>query len=532
MLEINAVTKHFGSHTALDKVSLAVAAGEIHGLVGLNGSGKTTLLNILFGSPAISASGGFQGSLLLDGVPLNPTRPNQAMAAGVGMIHQEFALLDSMSVAENVFIGREPMLGFSRNLFGHRLRSGLGLVDRGAMRQGAIKALTRLGLNLDPDLKPPSLSVNLRQFVEIARETTKDGLKLLLLDEPTAVLNHADAAILLDVVRRIASTGTAVLFVSHRLEEVTSVCRRITVLRDGRVSGRFEHGTAPATLALAMVGGEVVKTRRHPVIDPDNVGNIMLSLREFSVDLPGEILHGVNLDVRRGEILGLAGFSGHGKMALAPGVMGLCPSQGSVHLKGGPVLKPHPVTMIGHGLYYMPEDRRAMGLLLDHSVMENMVLPAAWSTGRFLYPLPLRCLRPLHVSRGETYAKERVREFQIKCRSVRQRVDELSGGNQQKVVMAQALAVRPDLLFVSEPTRGVDIQAKERILELLIGINQTHGTTIVMASSELEELRRVCDRIAVVHGGRIESILPPERCERDFALAFSGELEEQEATPA
>ncbi len=519
MLELKNITKDFGRGTtrsrALDKVSLVVAKGEIHGLLGLNGSGKSTLLNILFGNPCIRIDGGYTGEVRLDGCCINPQNPSQAAAAGIGMIHQEFALFDTMSVAANITLTHEPVFSFSSNLFGR----DLALVHNTRARVRARQVLGRLGLELDVDVLPSRLSVGMRQFVEVAREIGKSDLQLLLLDEPTAVLNEADAARLLDAVREFAASGGAVLYVSHRLEEVASLCDRMTVLRDGKVAGRFQQGCSIYDLARSMTGGDVKKVSRKRTM-PDT--ETALRFGNFCVSMPGEMLSGVDLDIRKGEVLGLAGLSGQGKLALAPGAMGLLPSTGTFQVHGEELQDRNSSQMIRRRVYYMPDDRRLMGLLLEHSVLENMVLPAAWNTGRFLRRFPVPGLRMLHRRECESWVAEKVDALQIKCTSMHQKTGQLSGGNQQKVVIAQSLAADPDILFVSEPTRGVDLQAKERILEILLQINEQRGATIVMASSELEELQRVCDRVAVIHGGKVSAVLPPDADDEEFALAFSG----------
>ena len=500
---------------ALDHVSLTVGQGEVHGLLGLNGSGKSTLLNILFGNPCIRIDGGYTGEVRLGGKTINPQTPSQAAAAGIGMIHQEFALFDTMSVAANITLTREPVFSFSSNLLGR----DFALVHSARTRTKAQQVLARLGLDLDVDILPSKLSVGMRQFVEVAREIGKSDLRLLLLDEPTAVLNEPDAAKLLDAVREFAAAGGAVLYVSHRLEEITALCDRMTVLRDGSIAGRFQRGCSIFDLARSMTGGDVVKVRKkRSVLQNDPA----LRFRNFCVSMPGEMLSGVDLDVHKGEVLGLAGLSGQGKLALAPGAMGLLPSAGTIQIHGETLHSRNSSQMIRRRVYYMPDDRRLMGLLLEHSVLENMVLPAAWNTGRFLRRFPLPGLRMLHRKACESWVRDKLDTLQIKCTSMHQKAGQLSGGNQQKVVIAQSLAAEPDILFVSEPTRGVDLQAKERILEILLQINEQRGATIVMASSELDELQRVCDRVAVIHGGKVSAILPPDADDQDFALAFSG----------
>ena len=380
--------------------------------------------------------------------------------------------------------------------------------------------LETLGVGLDPGVPVADLSVAMQQFVEIAREIEREDLRLLLLDEPTAALNAQDIEKLMGVLRVLAARGTPIIYVSHRLEEIMDLCHSITVLRDGEVVGSYQKGAFDLeTIAEDMIGRSLVKASKPATTRP---GEPVIKLEGFSVAMPGEHRGAIDLEIRKGEILGLAGLSGQGRSALGYGIMGLYPSQGRVEIRGEavPVLKPS--AMIDRGVFLLPEDRRFHGLLLDHSVADNIVFTARQRRNGFLHAFPIAALRLADRRATRRYAKECVTRFDIACRSVSQRVRELSGGNQQKVCLARALALAPEILFVSEPTRGVDIAAKELILDLLIQTNRVQGTTLVLASSELEELQRVCDRIAVLYEGSVVAILAPDAQERDFALAFAG----------
>ena len=349
------------------------------------------------------------------------------------------------------------------------------------------------------------LSSSLKPFVEIAREIDRHALRLLLLDEPTAALSGTDAKRLLEILRDIAGGGVAVVYVSHRLEEITAVADRVTVLSDGRVAGRFRRPEYdPGTIAECMTGRSILKVRKP---EQQNDRRVLLRIEDLHVKLPGEILSGANLDILRGEILGIAGLSGHGKLAFGPGIMGIVPTSGRVFLEGTLLEERTPANMLARGICCLPDDRNHAGLLLDHSIEENIVFTALHSRGNFLRTPRLSGLSLLDGDSARTYAERCVERFRIKCRSVRQKVRELSGGNRQKVCLARILAVNPEILLVAEPTRGVDIEAREILLRMFLDLNRQSGTTILIASSDLDELKRVCDRIAVVCRGRVSDIL-------------------------
>lgn len=516
MLTVRGLTKRFGCTDALRSVDIHVDPGEIHGVMGLNGSGKTTLLNILFGSTVIAATGGYEGEVLLDRTPLDLSTPATAMSRGIGMVHQEFALIPSMTVAENITLGRERIFGPTAVM-----GRDLALMNPSANRHKAAGVLARLGVDLDPSVRVVDLTVNMRQFVEISREIDRRDLRVLLLDEPTSALSHREAQTLFAVLRDLAARGVSLVFVSHRLEEITSICHAVTVLRDGEVAGRFRGpGYDVDTLAECMIGHGVTKTQRR---GGSLNGAEALRLEGFSVDMPGERLDRVDLSVASGEILGLAGLSGHGRPAFGYGLMGMYPTGGRVIVGGKHVASLSAKAMISRGLFFLPEDRRAAGLLADHSVMENIVFAAMQCRGMFLRASPLRSLALVDRARARRFAEECVERFGIRCTGVHQKVSELSGGNQQKVCIARALAMNPAILVVSEPTRGVDIAAKETILQIFLDLQRDAGTTLVISSSELDELMRLCDRIAVIHQGMIFDVLDPAASETQFALAFSGE---------
>lgn len=519
MLTLKGITKYFGPHPALCDVDLDIGSGEIHGLVGLNGSGKSTLLHLLFGSRLIHETGGYRGSCLFAGKPVRFTSPTQAIAAGIGMVHQEFALIAEMTVAANIMLGREKGYAFTDQV----LPRDLSLLSPGRNAREAQFALQRLGLEVDPRERTGALSVSIRQFIEIAREISRDTLKLLLLDEPTAVLNSTDAGKFLLTLRNLADQGTAILFVSHRLPEIFALCDRFTILRDGRTigGGDVRATTVEATTRL-MSRGSVSKAGRTR---PRPSGQPIMKSRDFHVDMAGERLHGLDLDLHRGEILGLISLSGHGKLAFGAGASGQLPFTGSLYLDDERLAPASSAAMLAKGIFFLSEDRNRLGLLPNHSVMDNIAFAALHHHKRFVHPRLPGWLQLPDRRAIRHHAERFIEDFDIRCAGPGQMVGELSGGNQQKVRIAHALTLSPRLLLVNEPTRGIDLAAKERILELFLAINEQAGTTIVIASSELEELRRVCDRIAILYRGRLQVILKPTADELVFTRAISGDLE-------
>jgi len=476
-------------------------------------------MNILFGMPVIHETGGYEGDVLLGGEPAHFESPAEAMAAGIGMVHQEFMLLPGFRVAENIKLNREPA---RRTVLSPVFGPGLDAIDVPRMRQDARRALDRVGLGIDEWLPVEGLPVGHMQFVEIAREVDKEQLRLLIFDEPTAVLTETEAERLLEAMRAFAARGVAVLFITHRLDEVLAVADRITVLRDGEIVGQPDpKSTTVARIAELMVGRPASGSVRRRSFDA--TAEAALVIEKLSVDMPGEPVRDVSLTVRRGEILGIGGLAGQGKIGIANGIMGLYRASGRVLLSGEPFALNEPRGALERGLAFVSEDRRGVGLLGEESVELNMALSALEAQGRFLRPFPIPALRLLDQRALRHHALEMIRHLDVRTQGPTQEVRRLSGGNQQKVCLARAMTLEPRLLFVSEPTRGIDVGAKERVLEILAALNREQGVTLVVTSSELAELRSLCDRIAIVYGGRIETILPPDAPDATFGLAMAGE---------
>ncbi len=518
VLEMKNITKRYGENTVLEDVSLSVRPGEIHALLGENGAGKSTLMNVLFGMPVIHTTGGFEGSVSIDGEKVNIASPNEAMLKGIGMVHQEFMLLPGFTITENIKLNRE----ISRpNLVSRVLGKNLETLDMPAMARDARKALDKVGMSIEEYTLVKGLPVGYMQFVEIAREIDKTGIKLLVFDEPTAVLTESEAQQLIQVMKQIAQSGIAIIFITHRLEEVMAASNAITILRDGKLAAtRNTQETTMVEMAELMIGrkgqGMVsAPPRTQPLSD-----KLVLEIDHLAVDMPGEEVKDVSFGVREGEIFGIGGLAGQGKVGIPNGIMGLYPAQGQVNFMGQPFTLNNAGAALRSGMAMVSEDRRGVGLLLDQSIEDNIVFSAMQIYGQFLYKIG-----PFTNKNGRACRKvadEMIQELDIRCTSASQPAGTLSGGNQQKVCIARALVLNPKFLFVAEPTRGIDIGAKKLVLETLVRLNREKGMTVVMVSSELQELCSICDRVAIVSEGAVVDVLAPDSSEADFGLAMSG----------
>ena len=517
LLNIINVSKEYNGNQVLKDVSFSVMKGEIHALVGENGAGKSTLMNILFGMPVIHSTGGFRGSIEIEGKKSFIKSPIEAMNAGIGMVHQEFMLIPGYSITENIKINREITCD---NIISRILSRQLQTLDRVKMAKDARRALDSLDIGIEEYVKVEGLPVGYKQFIEIAREIDKEGLKILVFDEPTAVLTETEAANLLRGVQRLAAKGIGIVFISHRLDEIMDVADKVTILRDGAlVATRDKRDTNPHEIAQLMVG-RAVSIRRVETADQRKFVSNVLSLKDFHVEMPGEQVKSVDLEVKEGEILGIGGLAGHGKLGIANGIMGIYPSAGEVVFDGKPLQPNNTRNAIRAGLAFVSEDRKGVGLLLDESIEMNIVFTVMQMNNSFTYDLGFAKIR--NVAAIRKHAKKMIEDLDVRCTSSLQAAGSLSGGNQQKVCLARALTQNPRLLLVSEPTRGIDIGAKKLILDLLLELNSKHNMTIIMTSSELAELRSICDRVVIVCEGRIEGILSPEASDVDFGLMMSG----------
>ena len=520
LLKMDNISKEYFGNKVLKGVQLHIAPGEIHALMGENGAGKSTLMNILFGMPVIHNTGGFEGTIEFEGQQVTIDNPQKAMELGIGMVHQEFMLIPGFTVTENIKLGREittPTI--ASGVFGKSLEQ----LDKTTMAKDSRKALDTIGLDIDEQQMVGGMPVGYMQFVEIAREIDKSDMKLLIFDEPTAVLTESEAERLLETMKDLSNKGIAIVFITHRIDEVIQITNSMTVLRDGHFVEHLQtKDTTAAKIAELMVGRKVEKLVDD--VDEDsrsiNDEDILLQLKDFHVEMPGERVCGVDLELRRGEILGIGGLAGQGKVGIPNGILGLYPTAGTVEFEGEVI----DTTKLGEALKkriaFVSEDRRGVGLLLEESIQNNITFTAMQIENKFLKnygPIKL-----FDKKAARAHANNMIEQLDIRCTGPDQYAGRLSGGNQQKVCLARALTMEPKLLVVSEPTRGIDIGAKKLVLELLAKMNREQGMTIIMVSSELNELRSLCDRIAIVSDGKLTGIFAPDASDAEYGMAMSG----------
>ncbi len=469
VLAAEQLSRRFPGVLALDAVNFEILPGEVHALVGENGAGKSTLISILAGVLQPSA-----GQVFVDGRPVTFADPLSSQRAGISVIFQEFNLLPHLSVAENVFVTREPRRG--------------PIIDWETMNRNTGQILRTLNLDIDPTIPVSDLAVSQQQLVEIARALSVKA-RVIIMDEPTAALNEREVVRLLEIVRSLAASGVSVIYVSHRLAEVFSVADRITVFRDGRhIQTTRRTDTTEQQVVAAMVGRELVHLKR-PSRTPSD---IMLETKDLVVD--GGLVRNVSFSLRRGEVLALAGLMGSGCSELMEGLFGLRKvTSGTVSLAGKPLRVQNPRAAIRTGIGLVPEDRKTAGLLPDLSVIQNLTIGAL---PRLLPSVP--GILDLASERRATLDYQR--QLNIRFSRPEQRISGLSGGNQQKVILARALAERCRVLLLAEPTRGVDVGAKAEIYTLIDQL-VARGIAIILQTSELPELIRLADRCIVFVAG-------------------------------
>ena len=521
LLEMRNIRKDFFGNHVLTDINLTLREGEVIGLVGENGAGKSTLMKILFGMDVIRETGGYKGEILLNGQKAVFNSPFNALEAGIGMVHQEFSLIPGFTATENILLNREPQKkSVISQVFGERLNP----LDRKEMDRKAEAAIQKMGVQIDGGMRIQDMPVGHKQFTEIARELSKDQLKVLILDEPTAVLTEKEAEALLSSIRGMASRGIAVIFITHRLQEILDVCDRVVVMRDGTVVNDVAaRETSIPEITRWMVGRSVDNVQAETGRNSENAP-VALSIRKLWVDMPGETVRNVNLDVREGEILGIGGLAGQGKLGIPNGIMGLYDAGGEVTLRGEKIPLNKPRACLDASMAFVSEDRRGVGLLLDETLEWNIAFPAMQIQNKFLKNYLGGLVKWRDEKAIHDITQRYIDELAIKCTSSKQKAKELSGGNQQKICLAKAFALEPGFLFVSEPTRGIDVGAKALVLEALKKFNRENGVTIVMISSELEELRLICDRIAIISGGRVAGILPAAESAEQFGLLMVSQV--------
>ena len=489
LLRATGITKSYAGVQALRSASLELRAGEVHALIGENGAGKSTLIKIITGAVAPD-----DGELWIDGRTVTHNSPRVAKELGVAAIYQQPALFPELTVGENIALGVE--------------QSGMaGRVDWRGRRRRAAELLAQVGARIDPDLDAGALTMPQQQLVEIARALGADA-KVLILDEPTASLSEEDTRNLFNVIRSLRERGVGMIYISHRLEELPVIADRVTVLRDGRtIDTRPMSEVDRRQLIQMMVGRElsaVFPKREVPL------GEVVLELRELGCT--GSGIHGVNLSVRAGEIVGLAGLVGAGRTELARAVFGVTPAdEGEILLRGEPVRIGSPAEAIRRGIAYLPEDRRRHGVILDMQIGANITLASLDRLSRF---------GTLDLKREKEVAGDYARRLGVKTPAIYVPVATLSGGNQQKVALSRWLLTRPSVLILDEPTQGIDVGAKSEIHALMTDL-AAEGVAVLMISSELPEILGMSDRVAVMYGGTIVETLDRAEATQPKILALA-----------
>ena len=496
-LHLRGITKSFGTLLANDGIDLDILPGRIHCLLGENGAGKTTLMNVLYGLlPADS------GSIYIDGVEQNFRNSRNAIDAGIGMVHQHFMLVEVFTVAENIVLGREP--------------GKAGLLSIKAARENVRELSRRYRLNVDPDAIIEDLPVGVRQRVEILKALANDA-KYLIFDEPTAVLTPQETDELMDIMKALRDEGHAIVFITHKLHEVRHIADDITVVRRGKVVGQAMPGTSEVQLAEMMVGRSVSLTVERAVATP---GEVALSVDDLRVaDATGAVVvNGVSLNVRCGEIVCVAGVQGNGQTELVESLLGRMPViSGTIKLSGVDVTRANPRRTIDAGVGYVPEDRQRDGLISSMTIAENLVMDQLDGFAKFAF---------LDLKSIDTHAKAVVDEFDIRTPDVSLAASSLSGGNQQKAVLARELSRSLKVLVASQPTRGVDVGAIEFLHKRIVA-ERDKGTAVLIVSTELDEVEDLSDRTVVMFRGHVVGEVPPGTSREVIGLMMAGMDAEQ-----
>jgi ABC-type uncharacterized transport system ATPase subunit len=493
-LELRGITKRYGPLVANDGISLSVAPGQVHALLGENGAGKTTLMNVLYGLTQPD-----EGEILIDGKPVKFGSPRDAIAAGIGMVHQHFMLVPVFTVAENVTLGIEET-------------GPGGILDRRKTRRDVADLSHRYGLDVNPDAMVEELPVGLQQRVEIVKALVRQA-NVLILDEPTAVLTPAETEELFRIVRQLQAGGTSIIFISHKLKEVQAIADTITVLRRGTVVGQR---TPPATeddLASLMVGRDV---QLRVSKEPAQPGEVVFDVDGLTVaGEQGLAVNGLSFQVRSGEILGIAGVQGNGQTELCEALMGLRPTTaGTVTLNGRDLTHASPRARLRAGIAYVPEDRQEDGLVGSFSVAENLILDT------YNRP-PFASGVNLNIPAIRANATALIEEFDVRTGSPGTAAGTLSGGNQQKVILAREVGREHKVLIASQPTRGLDVGSIEFVHRRIVE-QRDHGVAVIIVSSELDEIYALADRIAVMYEGEITGFRDPDTPASELGRLMAG----------
>lgn len=498
LLKVNGISKSFPGVQALKDVQFELNRGEVLALVGENGAGKSSLMKILSGIYTKDS-----GSIFLEGQEVHIDSPKAAQDLGISIIHQEMNLMPHLTIAQNIYIGREP-------------RGGLFLRERALNRQAG-ELLQRLGINLNPNELVENLTVAKQQMVEIAKALSFDA-KVLIMDEPTSALTDAETETLFTLIEGLKKHGTGVIYISHRMDELRRITDRVTVLRDGEYIGTLQKSELDIPTIIEMMVGRHIEEGARPEARTHANDDVVLKVEGLGTR---HLLKDINFELRRGEILGFAGMMGAGRTEVARAIIGADPSvSGVIHVEGKPVKITQPSDAVGHGIGYLSEDRKLLGLLLEQDVNTNILLASLQNY--------TDALGFVHPAKGKQKSRDYVRSLRIKTPSIGSTTKNLSGGNQQKVVIAKWLARDCDILIFDEPTRGIDVGAKEEIYKLLNDL-VAQGKSIIMISSELPEVLRLSHRIVVMANGRITGVLNNEDASQakimDYATRMGDEKE-------
>ena len=494
-LELRGITKRFGSLTANDAIDLAVGDGEIHAILGENGAGKSTLMNVVYGLLQPD-----EGTISVDGKEISIHSPLDALAAGIGMVHQHFMLIPVFTVAENIVLG-------------HEKTKGLGMLDLESARKEILRVSAEFNFEIDPDALVEELPVGLQQRVEIIRALIYDA-KVLILDEPTAVLTPQETDELLRNMKKLKAKGTSIVFITHKLREVKEAADKITIIRRGKVVGTASPSASQEELASLMVGRPVsLDVEKNPA----KLGNVTLSVSNLTIsDHTGRsLVKNVSFEVRAGEVLAVAGVQGNGQSELAESIVGLQEHvTGSIKLEGQEITKSSVRDALHAGIAFVPESREEDGLSSSFSIEENLILD--------LHDLPPYAKGPV-ISQTvvSAEAEKRVKEFDIRTQSAKDPASSLSGGNKQKVVLARELSRPVKLVVASQPTRGLDVGSIEFVHERIIA-ERDSGRAVLLFSTELDEVSALADRIAVMYRGEFIAIVPADTSREELGLLMAG----------